>query len=179
MKEYLQFATQVGDLKRLKRSGWKRHGIDAPESVADHKLRSVILAMTLPKEIEVDRTRVAQLLALHDLPESDPTVGDITPLDGITDEEKFEREKAAMLRLCALLSNGDEIYQLWLEYEEKVTPESKIAHDLDKLEMAMQAVEYERQHGLDLWEFIESAAAKIAHPVLQNVLKELIAGRGS
>jgi putative hydrolase of HD superfamily len=178
MREYLEFTTQVGELKELKRSGWKRHGIEPRESVADHTARSVILAMTLPKEIEVNRARVAQMLAIHDLPETDPAVGDITPFDGVSDDEKFEREKAAMSRLCSKFSNGDEIYQLWLEYEAQETPESRVAHDLDKLEMAMQAVEYERKHDLDLWEFIESATAKISHPVLQNVLKELIARRG-
>lgn len=33
---------------------------------------------------------------------------------------------------------------LWEEYEARETPESKLVKDLDRLELALQAVEYER-----------------------------------
>jgi putative hydrolase of HD superfamily len=178
MKELIDFATQIGSLKQVDRAGWKRYGIDHPESVADHTMRCVILALTLPTGIEVNRLKVAQLMAIHDLPESNPSVGDITPHDGISVAEKFERERSAMADLCALLPNGRDLYELWLEYEAKETDESRIAHDLDKLEMAMQAAEYERLHSMDLTEFFESAQVKIRHPVLQKILSELMEKRG-
>lgn len=39
---------------------------------------------------------------------------------------------------------GQRIKSLWHEYEENTTPEAKFVKDLDKLELGLQAVEYER-----------------------------------
>ncbi len=38
---------------------------------------------------------------------------------------------------------GDELFQLWLEYEEGSSKEAKLVKDFDKFEMIMQAYEYE------------------------------------
>ena len=39
---------------------------------------------------------------------------------------------------------GNEILELWKEYEEGATPEAKLVKDMDKLEMILQALEYEQ-----------------------------------
>jgi len=39
---------------------------------------------------------------------------------------------------------GSEIYGLWKEYEEGRTEEAKLVKDMDKLEMILQALEYEQ-----------------------------------
>lgn len=94
---------------------------------------------------------------VHDLAES--IVGDIVPSDpNVTLAEKHELEKAAMLKLGEILGNpvgrfssmsllkfgvAKEFYDLWVEYEECVTPEAKIVKQLDKFEMIFQANEYE------------------------------------
>merc|ERR1712238_611689 len=38
---------------------------------------------------------------------------------------------------------GNEILELWKEYEEGATPKAKLVKDMDKLEMILQALEYE------------------------------------
>ena len=43
-----------------------------------------------------------------------------------------------------------EIYDLWEEYENHDTHESKIVHQLDKLDMLVQAVAYEERYRVDL-----------------------------
>lgn len=173
MKEYIDFALQLGELKRLRRSGWKRKGIENGETVAEHIFRSDILAFTLPREIEVNRVKLLQLMLVHDLAESDQNVGDIMPCDDVPNEEKFEREKSAMEKLCANIDNGDLIFALWMEYEAGETVESKIAHDIDKLEMAIQALDYERTHNIDLSEFFEDAHFRIKHPLVIELLQEV------
>lgn len=179
MKEFVDAALQAGELKRLKRSGWKRHGIDDArrESVADHSFRCEFIAMILPLEIDVNRTKVMQLMKVHDLPEGFPEVGDITPHDNVDAQTKFALELSAMERLCASLQNGHDCLALWKEYEERKTPESLVAHDIDKLEMAMQALEYERSHGADLSEFFADASTKIRHPILREMLGDVIGRR--
>lgn len=89
-------------------------------------------------------------------------VGDITPVDGIAKQEKNRRETATMEFLCkSLLGNVDDgsagkrIQELWQEYEDSETLEAKFVHDIDKMELLLQMVEYERAHAgsTDLGEF--------------------------
>ena len=51
--------------------------------------------------------------------------------------------------------NGQDIRKLWQEYEDSETIESKFVHDIDKVELISQMVEYERaqQGKKDLGEF--------------------------
>jgi 5'-deoxynucleotidase YfbR-like HD superfamily hydrolase len=170
MNELLSFLSQVGRLKDLPRAGWVRKGIPDPESVADHSFRTAVLALALAKEMGVDPDRLLRLVIVHDLPESDPDVGDITPFCGVDRDEKRRRERAAMERLCAGMP---ELLACWLEYDEGNTPEAQAAHELDALEMALQAREYEARHGVDLSEFRASARAKVRHPALIRLLDEL------
>lgn len=55
-------------------------------------------------------------------------------------------EENALKGLVKLLDEdiGNEIYDLWKEYEEASTPESKLVKQIDKFEMALQAFRYEK-----------------------------------
>ncbi len=69
---------------------------------------------------------------------------------------------------------GDrEILDLWLEYEEGETQEAKIVKQLDKLDAAIQAIEYEK-----LWynteEFYPYAFSQLTDPILINILTILL-----
>jgi putative hydrolase of HD superfamily len=175
MTDLLAALLQAGRLKTLRRAGWVRKGLAAPESVADHSYRAALLALMLAPELGVDNDRLIRLVLVHDLPESDPDVGDITPFCGVDRHEKHRRERAAMERLGTSLPGdvGDALRTLWLEYDEGVTPEADVAHQLDALEMALQACEYEMIYEVDLSEFLASARAKIRSPLLVRLLDEL------
>lgn len=41
-------------------------------------------------------------------------------------------------------SIGDELYNLWAEYENQSSPEAKMVKDFDRFEMILQAFEYEK-----------------------------------
>jgi len=79
--------------------------------------------------------------------------------------EKAALEAAAMAALRAELSphaDEDACGALWREYEAHATPAARLVKDADKLEMLLQALEYERaQPALDLSQFYE-ARARIA-----------------
>lgn len=62
-------------------------------------------------------------------------------------QDKFQMEKDAMEGFKASLGDTDtitEIVDLWHEYEEAKTPEALFVKDLDKFEMIVQALEYEK-----------------------------------
>lgn len=102
---------------------------------------------------EQDRSRLIKMCLVHDVCES--IVGDITPLDGISTKEKYNREFQAMEYISGLLPSDTslEIRELWLEFEAGETLHSRIVKDIDKYDMILQAFEYEKEQGLDLTEF--------------------------
>ncbi len=59
---------------------------------------------------------------------------------------------------------ANEISSLWLEYEEGTSIEAALARELDKLEMIIQADEYERAHGKRLDSFFNSTNNSFSHP---------------
>uniref|UniRef100_M4ETK7 5'-deoxynucleotidase n=1 Tax=Brassica campestris TaxID=3711 RepID=M4ETK7_BRACM len=58
------------------------------------------------------------------------------------------------------IAEAEEIAELWREYEANASPEAKVVKDFDKLELILQALEYEQEQGKDLEEFFESTAGK-------------------
>ncbi|GMN62773.1 hypothetical protein TIFTF001_031853 [Ficus carica] len=106
-------------------------------------------------------SRCIKMAIVHDIAEA--IVGDITPVDGVSKTEKSRREREALDHMCKLLGGGSsakEIGELWMEYEENSSPEAKVVKDFDKVEMILQALEYESEQGKDLDEFFQSTAGK-------------------
>ena len=134
-------------LKDVVRAGWVRAGVKNPESVAAHSWGMAMLATQICPE-ELDLKRVLQLCILHDIAEV--KVGDITPHDNVSAEEKH------ILESEAIDSMGIDAKEIFDEYEAQNTPESQFVRHLDKLDMALQAEIYETQN-LDLNEFKKAA----------------------
>eukprot|EP00850_Spirogloea_muscicola_P010473 SM000062S19859 [mRNA] locus=s62:17894:24969:+ [translate_table: standard] len=158
----IDFLTALQSLKTTKRAGWVNHGVRAPESIADHMHRMTIMALVAADEPAVDQARCVKLAAVHDLVEA--IVGDITPSDGIDKEEKHRREADAMEQLCTTLGGGPvaaEVKALWQEYESNLSVEAKLVKDFDKVEMILQAYEYEAAQGHKLEDFFQSIQGKL------------------
>lgn len=124
--------------------------------------RMSIMTMMAPSSIssKLDILKCCRMALVHDMAES--LVGDITPVDGVSKEEKSRRESETMDYICATLLgkfngglNAQDIRKLWQEYEDSETLESNFVHDIDKVELISQMVEYERtaQGKKDLGEF--------------------------
>ena len=63
---------------------------------------------------------------------------------------------------------GEDIYKLWLEYEEGTSIEAVLARQLDKLEMIIQADEYEKEQQLFLPSFFDSTIDSFTHPEIKS-----------
>jgi putative hydrolases of HD superfamily len=173
MQKIIKALGQIGLLKQLRRSGWQRHSIKDIESVGSHIFRCAIIAIVIGDKIpKIDVGKLTMMCTVHDVAESDEAVGDITPFDGISLEKKFEMEQRSISQLSTML-NAPVLRMLWEEYEAQETIEAKIAYQIDKLEMALQAYEYQKSTGKNLQEFIDDADSKITHPVLRKIFKVL------
>ena len=114
------------------------------ESVAEHTWRMSLMAVLIEPLLtqKVDTARLLKMIIIHDLVEAEAK--DISALDVLRNPElkiyKAEREKQAIenLRLALNETNGKEIYELFHEFENKETYESKVANALDKLEVQLQ-----------------------------------------
>ncbi|KAL2061503.1 hypothetical protein VTL71DRAFT_6880 [Oculimacula yallundae] len=149
-------------LKTTKREGWRRFGISQGESISDHMYRMSIITMLAPPSLssKLNIPHCTKMALVHDMAEA--LVGDITPVDGVAKHEKNRRESTTMDYFTnGLLGRvnggitGQELKAVWQEYEDSQTPESLFVHDVDKIELILQMVEYERvhEHRLDLGEF--------------------------
>lgn len=165
-------------LKTTKREGWRRFGIARGESISDHMYRMAMISMFAPPSLrnKVDLHKCMKMCLIHDMAES--LVGDITPVDGVSKPEKSRREAATMDYITNNLignvwggegkSVGEDIRAVWQEYEDSETLESHYVHDIDKMELLLQMVEYEKRGDkkVDLGEF-----AYVATRVVLNETK--------
>ena len=86
-------------------------------------------------------------------------------------------EKDALNKIVNDLNHqeiGNMIRDLWLEYEDGETDHAKIAHQLDKFEMIVQADEYEQSNpGKILQSFFDSCNGYFTHPEILSWSEEL------
>ena len=139
-------------LKEVDRAGWKRVGVSRPESVAAHSWGVALLAL-LRCPAGMNREKLLAMAVLHDLAEL--RVGDLTPHDGVTKDEKHRRERAAM---DELLAERPDLRAIWDEAAAGASPEARLLKALDRADMGLQAEVYAAL-GYDTSEFTESAAS--------------------
>jgi putative hydrolases of HD superfamily len=139
----VSFFRIVCNLKAIKRSGWiHKSNITSPESVADHSYSMCMMSMILAEIMNLDSGYIMKMVIIHDLAES--MVGDHMP-DNKSSEEKQLLEDKAMKKIISKLPNSlrKNYFRIWNEYINNITVNAKFVHNMDKLEMALQAKEYE------------------------------------
>lgn len=141
MQEKLTFYINlIGKLKELQRTGWIRKGIDNAETVATHS-HGVAMLVLLFAPSHLDKEKCLKLALIHDLQEA--LVGDITPFDRVSKEEKAQKEQQAVKKIAQQL-NFAELEDLFDEYEANKSPESRFVHDMDRLDAVFQAKYYDK-----------------------------------
>ncbi len=142
-------------LKKKVRSGWDSShwnvSSDRIERISEHVVGTIALAIALATEFDcdIDLDEVCSVLAIHEVGEI--SIGDITPFDGITPEQKQEIEHRAIINVIGNLSNRHNMVHSIFEFDDQKTNNSKFAHYCDKLEADIQAKVYQDmgcQHSL-------------------------------
>ena len=169
------FFFQIAGLKKLPRSGWKiKVGLENSESVAEHSYMMSVMAMVLSDLKSLDSVKVIKMSILHDWAES--KIGDFMP-DEIGYDKKSELENYAMIEILeSLPPKLQSNYQnIWNEFLVRDTPEARLVHEIDKLEMALQAKIYEKEVDPEnLNPFIISAVEQIIDPDLKKILVDIL-----
>lgn len=173
---------RANESKTIKRTGWVRENIEDPESVAAHSFSLSFLTLQLSPLLSdrlkypINTNKLLQMAVLHDIGEVE--TGDIIVSRGsIIDlkkrDEKEAMEKAGIKKLFKNIDRSNRMILLFEEMIERVTIESKIFWQLDKLDMAIQALTYEIDQKKDLQEFFDTTRAHLSDPFLLELLEEV------
>lgn len=137
-------------LKRTPRTGWVMRGVPQAENVAAHSYGVAFTALVLAGLLEeaFDNGRLLALAILHDLPEGITTDIPAPVWRSLPEGIKQTAEQNAF---DAIFSHHPELnatlQPLWAELQANETPEAQLVHDADKLEMYLQAWQYQQQFG--------------------------------
>ncbi len=172
----LDFFKTAANLKKISRQGWiDKLSLDNPESVADHSYSMAVIGMVISDLQKYNSEKILKMILLHDLAES--KIGDHTP-EQLSNEKKNKLENNAFNEIIQNLPDliKTQYLQIWQEYQENNSPESKIVHQIDKLEMILQAKIYEKEgHSKERLEsFFESAKIDITDPKLKELFTKII-----
>jgi 5'-deoxynucleotidase YfbR-like HD superfamily hydrolase len=91
------------------------------------------------KNINIDE--IIKMLAIHEIGET--LIGDITPFDGITPEEKRKIEFKAVEDLLGNLKEKTELLDLFSTFESHISNESIFSYFCDKIEADLQSKFYQ------------------------------------
>jgi putative hydrolase of HD superfamily len=150
-------------LKSLSRTGWLLRGVRDVESLAAHSFGVAWAAMLLAdsaraRGMQVDVERVLRMALLHDA--SEVRTGDLP----MTMKKYFGRDAlhTAETRIAEEVFSplgeiGAAYLELGREYEARTSLEARIVKAADKLDLLLQAHEYEKGGARNLDEFWQNA----------------------
>jgi len=157
-----------------------------PESTAAHSWSMMLIADYLfeilesiaPKKYSLDRARVYQLIAYHDLVEAVTWDEDLDPENMVNHDGKHEREQEAMQEFPHRLPK--EIQSIfrsaYKEYEVRETLESKFVKIVDCLESEFFC--HDKWYLFDNWDKLFHESKRLHHfvdfPELLNIQEDII-----
>ncbi len=169
-KEILNFIFEMGQLKKVKREGWRLLGMNNLESVADHTLRAAQLGFILAKlEKYENPLEVCTMVVFHDIGEC--RIGDIHRV--ANRYIQAEEERAVKEQTEKLGETGKEIFDMWKQTEERKTKAGIIAKEADMLELAITAKENIEKGYVYAQDWINNISKALATETGKKLLNEL------
>ena len=175
----IEFVVEIDRLKTVYRRSYLASDNSRRENSAEHSWYVTTTAMVLAEhcQVEIDLPHVLKMLLIHDIVEVD--AGDTGVYDSIGALDKEDREKRAAERVFSLLplEQAQEVHELWVEFEERITPEARFARAVDRFmplllnyctqgktwhkdgityEQVLEVNQIIREGSQELWEFVLS-----------------------
>ncbi len=133
MKNIANLLFEARMLKEIPRSGYHFLGV-GKESVAEHCFSTTFIAYVMSRmEPEIDALRLISMCLIHDLPET--RIGD---LNTVNKKYVTADETKALKDTIEGLAFGQNLTDLFDEFSNSLTPESKLAHDADQLALIFE-----------------------------------------
>lgn len=141
----IAFFTLLGKMKRIGRRGWNLRGIETPETIADHSYRTAVLAYYYADKFGLDVAKTVGLALLHDINEIETGENPGDKFAGISKEQKVATGKISLGKVTKGLPTAiaKKYSEMWADENLRKGREASIARDVNKLELAFQALDYE------------------------------------
>lgn len=144
LAKQMAFIHEIDKLKYIQRKT-RLFNSTRHENDAEHSWHLAMMAMVLAEHAneKVEVMKVVKMLLIHDIVEIDS--GDIFLYDTTANHDNTVEEQKAAARIFGLLpeQQAEEFISLWEEFEAGITPESKFAKSIDRLEPVLQNVSNE------------------------------------
>ena len=174
LEKLFEFYQLIEKLKEIKRFSTQPQ---FSETTAEHSWKTIMMVYSTAKELnlDVDIFHSLKIAMVHDLPEllvgdTDNTLiydGKVSIIDKETEEEM------AMKNISQLVSKelGNELFDLWKEYQQNETREEKFVKAIDKFE-AISHILYSEEKDVRLDHTVQYADKAIQNfPELKPLLK--------
>ncbi|HYH01701.1 MAG TPA: HD domain-containing protein [Bacillota bacterium] len=139
LERQIQFLIEVDQIKHIFRKT-KLFNKSRFENDAEHAWHLAVMTLVLGEYAneKVDIAKVIKMVLIHDIVEID--AGDVIVYDTQMRELAHEKESLAAERIFGILPDDqkNEFMELWREFEERKTPESKFAAAIDRFEPILQ-----------------------------------------
>jgi putative hydrolase of HD superfamily len=172
-KDIAKFLYEMGQLKRVKRSGWWIAGVKDPETVAEHSFRTAVIAYILAQLEGADPEKVVSMALFHDMAEA-RTNDAHRIVRRYVDWENVDK-KAVGDQSRRLPDNiGKRITSLISEFEKAASLDARIVRDADLLECIVQAREYQALGFSDVADWIFNAQAALKTESAKKIAAECL-----
>ncbi len=168
-KKIINFFFELGMLKKTPRSGFQFLG-SGRESVADHSFRVAMIGFALSRMVgNVDPFKVVCLCLVHDLPEA--RTGDQNYVN-----KRYVKvdETGAIEDLTDSLPFGDELRELLREYRRDETPEARLCHDADQLDLIAELKEQNDLGNSYATKWIHFARQRLVTVIAQEIAEQIL-----
>lgn len=146
LEKCFEFIIELEKLKNVTRKT-KPLGLERYENFAEHSWQITILALVLAKfsDEEIDVEKVIKILLVHDIGEID--AGDIIFFDEEARAAAKEKELESVKRIFGILPDeeGNELLEIWKEFEYGDSNEAKYARAMDRAMPVLQNIYNNRQ----------------------------------
>jgi putative hydrolases of HD superfamily len=173
MSDIAKYLYEIGQLKRVVRSGWWLAGIQQPESVAEHSFRVAVLGYILACLEGADIQKAVVMCLFHDTQETRVNDSHKVAQAYISSHDAEQLAFADQVsRLPPCVSQP--LLQLAEEFVQRKSLEALIAKDADLLECLLQAREYYVQGYHDVAEWISSCRTALRTETARQLAEECI-----
>lgn len=163
------FARELFKLKEIRRKGWVVRNINRPESIADHTLGSILLALLylpyhLDEEPTYNKTKIMKMLLIHDLAEV--SIGDLLPNEKNDHTKKLEEKYFEYLSIIGTfdgVADCSDFVPLMNEFNHSTDINSRVAREIDKLENLMQLHIYAENELIEDFEDFKNNLVRSIH----------------
>ncbi len=167
-----KYLHELGQLKRVRRSGWWLAGVRDPESVAEHSFRVVAVAYFLARMEGADVAKTLAMAVFHDAAEArvnDPhrLAREYIEWSGVEAEVIDDQLRGLPGRLAL------DLRSLLGEGRDKKTLEACIVKDADRLECLLQAREYAEQ-GYPVREWVDSSVRELSTDAAKTLARAIL-----